>query len=215
MYYLNLSEDKYLLSVSSTPMPDCPAIESLEGFDFSGVRIGAYRWDGNKLVLDGDKLARLEEEQAAAEKARREDAARTAASAEVQAALIAAQINTLSVDDDTALRWRLLYPAWTAGTAYTTGEKVRRVDALYRCLQSHTAQAGWEPETAASLWTEVCETHAGTADDPIPYGGNMVLEAGKYYSQDGMAYRCTRDTGSPVYNPLAELVGLYVEVVED
>lgn len=55
--------------------------------------------------------------------------------------------------------------------------------------------------------------HAGTADDPIPYEGNMALESGKYYSQDGVVYRCTRDTGNPVFHALSELVGLYVEVV--
>ena len=41
----------------------------------------------------------------------------------------------------------------------------------------------------------------------------MVLESGKYYSQDGVTYHCTRDTGNPVYHALSELVGLYVEVV--
>ena len=49
--------------------------------------------------------------------------------------------------------------------------------------------------------------------DPIPYDGNMALEAGKYYIQDYVIYLCNRDTVNPVYNPLAELVGLYVETV--
>lgn len=75
-------------------------------------------------------------------------------------------------------------------------------------------QTGWEPSTAtASLWAEVCESHDGTLDDPIPYSGNMALENGKYYIQDYAIYRCSRDTGIPVYNRLAELVGIYVETV--
>ena len=41
----------------------------------------------------------------------------------------------------------------------------------------------------------------------------MALENGKYYTQSDVLYRCTRDTGNPVYNTLAELVGIYVEVV--
>ena len=41
----------------------------------------------------------------------------------------------------------------------------------------------------------------------------MALTAGRYYIQDYTIYRCTRDTGIPVYNPLAELVGVYVEAV--
>ena len=43
--------------------------------------------------------------------------------------------------------------------------------------------------------------------------GNMALVSGKYYSQDGVTYLCNRDTVNPVYNPLRELVGIYVEIV--
>ena len=132
---------------------------------------------------------------------------------EVSRMLIAQQINTLTVDDNTALRMVEFYPEWASGTDYTAGFKVRRGGKLWRCVQAHTAQAGWEPENAASLWTENCETHAGTLEDPIPYSGNMALESGKYYMQDGKVYRCTRDTGNPVYNALSELVGLYVEEI--
>ena len=58
---------------------------------------------------------------------------------------------------------------------------------------------------------EICETHDGTQYDPIPYDGNMALESSKYYIQDYAIYRCTRDTINPVYNDLADLIGLYVE----
>lgn len=133
------------------------------------------------------------------------------AESEVSRMLIAQQINTLTVDDNTALRMKEFYPEWTADTEYTIGYKVQRNGKLWRVLQAHTSQAGWEPENAASLWTEICESHAGTLEDPIPYSGNMALESGKYYMQDGKVYRCTRDTGNPVYNALSELVGLYVE----
>ena len=66
----------------------------------------------------------------------------------------------------------------------------------------------------ASLYTEVVESHAGTLEDPIPYDGNMELEAGKYYSQGGVTYLCNRNTEIPVYNQLADLVGIYVAVAE-
>ena len=132
---------------------------------------------------------------------------------EVSRMLIAQQINMLTVDDNTALRMTEFYPEWASGQSYTAGYKVQRNGKLWRCIQVHTSQTGWEPENAASLWTEICESHAGTLEDPIPYNGNMALESGKYYSQDGKVYRCTRDTGNPVYNALSELVGLYVEEV--
>ena len=64
-----------------------------------------------------------------------------------------------------------------------------------------------------AIWEEICESHDGTKYDPIPYNGNMALQNGLYYTQSGVLYRCTRDTGNPVYHALSELVGVYVEVV--
>ena len=61
-------------------------------------------------------------------------------------------------------------------------------------------------------WTAIDEG-LGDKYDPIPYSGNMELGAGKYYTQDGVLYKCTTGTGQPVYHALAELVGIYVEVV--
>ena len=118
-----------------------------------------------------------------------------------------------SLDDNTALTVKTLYPEWETDTAYTAGHKVQRNGKLWRVVQAHTSQVGWEPENAASLWEQICETHDGTKYDPIPYDGSMALESGKYYTQSGMTYLCTRDTVNPVYNALSELVGIYVEVV--
>ena len=101
---------------------------------------------------------------------------------EVSRMLITQQINTLTIDDNTALRMIEFYPEWAADTEYTIGYKVQRNGKLWRVLQAHTSQAGWEPENAASLWTEICESHAGTLEDPIPYSGNMALESGKSVS---------------------------------
>ena len=140
-----------------------------------------------------------------------EESARPLSEFEVLGMLIPQQINGLTVDDTTALRMLDFYPEWAAGTAYTVGYKVKRNGKLWRVLQAHTSQIGWEPENAASLWEQINETHAGTLDDPIPYSGNMALESGLYYMQDWVIYLCTRDTGTPVYHALSELAGIYVE----
>ena len=132
---------------------------------------------------------------------------------EVLAMLIPQQINTLTVDDQTALRMVEFYPAWATDIAYPAGYKVQYGGKLWRCLQAHTSQTGWEPENVPALWEEICETHDGSLYDPIPYDGSMALVSGKYYSQDGVTYLCNRDTVNPVYNPLRELVGIYVEEV--
>ena len=166
--------------------------------------------NGSYVEMDEEEVSEINRTKRYAEKAER---TRPMTEYEVTRLLIVQQINTLSVDDNTALRMLEFYPEWAAGRDYTEGYKVQRCGKLWRCIQAHTSQIGWEPENAASLWTEICETHAGTLEDPIPYNGNMALESGKYYMQDGKIYRCTRDTGNPVYHALSELVGLYVEEV--
>ena len=119
-----------------------------------------------------------------------------------------------SLDGNIAVRMMGFHPVWKPDMEYMAGYKVQYNNKLWRAIQTHTSQEGWEPSTAtASIWEEICESHSGTLEDPIPYNGNMALGSGKYYSQDGKVYRCTRDTGSPVYNALSELVGLYVKEV--
>ena len=151
--------------------------------------------------------------QDAAARAEAEEKHRPLSLGEVQEMMVRAQINTLTVDNNTALRMVEFYPEWVTDTAYTAGYKVQRGGKLWRCKQAHTAIATWEPENAASLWEVINETHDGTKYDPIPYDGNMALEAGKYYSQSAKTYLCNRDTGNPVYHALAELVGVYVTEV--
>ena len=166
--------------------------------------------NGQYIDMTAEEIAAMEAEAAKFEAYER---TRPLTAEEVTSMLIRQQINTLTVDDNTALRMLTFYPEWASDTDYTAGYKVQRSGRLWRCLQAHTSQAGWEPENAASLWTEICESHSGTLEDPIPYNGNMALESGKYYSQNSKIYRCTRDTVNPVYNALSELVGLYVEEV--
>ena len=117
-------------------------------------------------------------------------------------------------DDQTALESVWMYPAWRPGMLCESGKRVVYGGKLYRIGATHTAQADWAPDVAVTLFTRIDETHAGTADDPIPYDGNMELIEGKYYSQSGAVYLCVRSTGIAVYHALADLIGLYVEVVD-
>lgn len=166
--------------------------------------------NGKFREMTAEEIASMEKENA---KAKAIERTRPLTETEVSRMLLTQQVNSLVVDDNTALRMREFYPEWASGSSYAVGYKVRHSDGLWRCRQEHTAQAGWEPDVAASLWERICEVHAGTEDDPIPYGGGMVLEEGKFYHQEYVIYRCVRSTGNPVYHALAELVGLYVEEV--
>ena len=178
-----------------------------------------------KKIMNGEYIDMTAEEIAAIEdtaaRAAAEEKHRPLSLAEVQEMMVRAQINTLAVDDATALRMIAFYPEWESGKAYTSangcpmGYKATRNGHLWKLRQEHTSQDSWAPgETGTeSLWEEICESHDGTKYDPIPYNGNMALVSGKYYSQSGVVYLCNRDTGNPVYHALAELVGLYVTKV--
>lgn len=144
-----------------------------------------------------------------------------ATKAEAEAMKTAVSMAVQRLPDAEALTVKPLYPVWEdlvkLGIVKTDeeGYKFTYNGDLYKCRDANPQfQATWIPgiDTAA-LYTRIDETHAGTIDDPIPYDGNMELVSGLYYSQDGIVYRCTRDTGIPLYHPLKDLVGIYVEVV--
>lgn len=106
------------------------------------------------------------------------------------------------------------------GDTVVKGEKFTYEGKLYAVLQDHTILPHYYPSiNTASLYVEVTPEYTeegeeyGTLENPIPYEGNMILENGKYYSQDGVTYLCTRDSINPIYHPLSALVGQYVEKV--
>lgn len=141
---------------------------------------------------------------------------------EVQEMLVRQQINTIAVDNQTALRMRIYYPTFSELVGHTVkkGTKFRATDSedadLYTVIQQElTIQEHYPPGVGTeSLYTRIDEQHDGTKYDPIPYDGNMALVNALYYTQYGVLYLCNRDTVNPVYHALSELVGLYVEVAE-
>lgn len=169
------------------------------------------KWVNGKIVeMTSEEVSQMEKDSA---RAKLIEKSRPLTAEEVSRMVITQQINALTVDDNTALRMTKFYPEWAVNTEYTPGYKVQRNGKLWRVVQAHTSVTGWEPENTPSLWEQINETHTGTIDDPIPYEGNMSLTNGLYYVQDYIIYLCTRDTGTPVYHALKDLVGLYVEEI--
>lgn len=125
-----------------------------------------------------------------------------------------------SLEDTVALTAVELFPKWEAlvaeGRKEKKGFRFQYGGKLWRTEQpEYTFVAHYIPgDGTESLFSKVDETHAGTREDPIPYDGNMEIFNGKYYIQNEVVYLCTRDSGIPLYNDLANLVGLYVEVAE-
>lgn len=58
-------------------------------------------------------------------------------------------------DDSVVLETPQLLPEWKAGITYTTGKKIQYGGVVWKVLQDHTSQEGWEPGVAPSLFAEV------------------------------------------------------------
>ena len=140
-------------------------------------------------------------------------------SPEQQAVLFARMtINSVDLSNNDALAVKDLHPSWESfiGKELKAKSRVTYGGSLFRVRQDINPVLENQPpsvETAA-LYEEINEENAGTIDDPIPYNNNMELFAGKYYSQNGVVYKCTRNTEQAVYQDLADLVGIYVEKIE-
>ena len=136
-----------------------------------------------------------------------------------------AEINNLNLSAADSLEVVDWFPEWgidegfKVGDTVQKGQKFKYNGKLYAVLQEHSILANYAPSiNTASLYVEVTPEYnengeeMGTIKNPIAYDGNMILENGKYYIQDGVTYKCNRDTGIAVYHALKDLVGLYVEL---
>ena len=125
-----------------------------------------------------------------------------------------------SLEDATALTAVELFPHWKElvkeSRKVTKGFRFQHSDKLWRTEQpEYIFVEYYEPGAAGteSLFSVVDESHAGTLEDPIPYEKNMEIYNGLYYSQNGVIYLCSRDSGQPLYHDLSALIGIYVEVI--
>ena len=146
--------------------------------------------NGEYVEIPAEEIAEIEASRVAFEAYER---TRPLTAEEVTAMLIKQQINTLSVDDNTALRMLEFYPEWESGQEYSTGYKVQRSGKLWRCLQSHTSQDGWEPDSAPSLWAKVLIPDESVVPEwEQPYSTNPY-SAGDKVTHNGKTWVSTID----------------------
>lgn len=139
-----------------------------------------------------------------------------------QLALSRMMINTMSLTDEQALEVKDLYPLWEnlIGTTVEKDSRLTYDGVLYKVLQEHEVQEQWKPGIdTASIYAVISasadEEHEGTKEDPIPYVQNMVLEKGKYYTQEGVLYLCIQGTITGYPNDLKDLASLVQKVEEE
>lgn len=121
------------------------------------------------------------------------------------------------ISDEEALDYMAIIYPWDyyLDKVLTEGMMVTYEDKPWRVRQTHTPLEVYPPSlTTASLYEAIDKEHSGEVDDPIPYTPPMEIFEGKHYIEDGVVYRCTRDSGTALSHALRDLVGLYVERVE-
>lgn len=138
-------------------------------------------------------------------------------SKQLQDALLDQYNKRTDITDEDALKRPLLVYEWDTyiGKSLKTGQIVSYKSKLYRVRQDiSTVIESYAPQlSTASLYEVIEVASAGTINDPIPYTPPMEIFNGKYYTQNGVKYKCIRDSQTALSHNLADLVALYVEVV--
>ena len=127
-----------------------------------------------------------------------------------------AQAQVAQQTDEEALNNIELFPTWKelVGKQVDIGTRIFHDNRLWKVRQTHTVQEEWKPDVATSLYVQIVADDSGTIDNPIAFELNMELVQGKYYTEEGVKYLCTRSLAQSVWH-LAYLVGQYVEVANE
>ena len=100
-----------------------------------------------------------------------------------------------SLTDTEALDGVALFEHWHAGMNCVAGNRLQHNNKLYRIVQTHTAQAGWEPDKTPALFAEV----AKPGEIPVwkqPTGAQdayMIGDKVHFPDADGPVYISTVD----------------------
>ena len=100
-----------------------------------------------------------------------------------------------NLSDEQALQVPLMFPKWQEGKEYVVGDRVLYLGVLYKVLQAHTSQAGWEPDIAPSLFAknlivkdengeqvDIPEFEQPDSTNPYMIGDKVIFEGKVYQS---------------------------------
>lgn len=123
------------------------------------------------------------------------------------------------ISDEEALDRSIIIYDWDhyIGKSLTKGQVVVHNDNVYRVRQDILEVLDMYPPdiTTASLYEVIVLTATGEKNDPIPYNPPMEIFKDKYYIQNNVIYKCTRDSETALNHDLSALIGLYVEIIEN
>ena len=89
------------------------------------------------------------------------------------------------IDDVTSAEHAEQFQAWAPGIAYKAGAIRSHKGLLYRCIQNHTSQTGWEPSAAVSTWTKIADPSDEWPAWSQPIGAHDAYAAGDKVTHNG------------------------------
>ena len=124
-----------------------------------------------------------------------------AAIVDEQAALVDEIAGMLT--DEQAANVPAAFHPWAVGVGYEAGQRVSYEHAVYKCLQAHASQEGWEPGAAPSLWARLLVPGGEIPVWEQPDSTNPYMAGDKvhYPDADGPIYESLIDNN--VYSPEA------------
>lgn len=113
----------------------------------------------------------------------------------------------LTVDDETALTGKELYPVWAENISVSVNDRYQYNDKLYKCVQAHTTQADWTPNATPALWVEVSLDEF--PDWKQPAGAHDAYAKGDKVKHNGKKWESTADANvwEPGVYGWSEIVG--------
>lgn len=100
---------------------------------------------------------------------------------------------TGAIDDVTAGEHPEMFAEWEPEVSYAPGNIRRYSEQLYRCIQAHTSQADWTPDTAVSLWTRIADPAEEWPEWSQPVGAHDAYAAGDKVSHNGKHWTSSAD----------------------
>ena len=101
-----------------------------------------------------------------------------------------------TIDAVTAGEHMALFAPWAYPANYSAGQLRSYQGKLYKCLQAHTSQADWTPDTAVSLWVSVSDPAEQWPDWSQPVGAHDAYAMGDKVSHNGKHWTSTADANA-------------------
>ena len=121
----------------------------------------------------------------------------------------------MSLNDEESLKNKTLYLNFEKliGKTLPLNYKFVYENKLYKTIKDNllVEKENVPSENTSSLYAEIIDTSEGNYENPILYNNNnIVLEEGKYYTQNNVIYKCIQTTENIDFKNLKDLINVYV-----